>query len=84
MNPRGSNQEPGYKAVLLQESTKNRLQAFRRGLSDRDLNQERRLATAAVEMMLDMAEKDSAVRDAWLAQVKIVVRKDLDATCVGG
>ena len=41
--------EPGYKAVLIREETKQRLQQLRKALPDRDLNQERRLATAAVD-----------------------------------
>lgn len=44
--------EPGYKPVLIREETKIKLQAFRKALDDRDLMQERRLATAAIEYAL--------------------------------
>ena len=66
--------EPGYKAVLVREETKFELQAFRRALNDRDLNQERRLVTAAIEIVMARPE----LREALLKQVQDVVRRDLD------
>ena len=66
--------EPGYKAVLVREETKLELQAFRRALDDRDLNQERRLVTAAIEVVMARPE----LREALLKQVRDVVRRDLD------
>ena len=68
--------EPGYKAVLIREETKQRLQQLRKALPDRDLNQERRLATAAGEYCLT----DAVARAGFLALVKDIVRLDLEST----
>ena len=38
--------EPGYKAVLIRENTKANLVMFRQGLREKDVYQERRLASA--------------------------------------
>ncbi len=69
--------EPGYKSVLIREETKRRLQELRKALPERDLNQERRLATAAIEYCLT----DAVARAGFLALVKDIVRLDLDTTC---
>ncbi len=74
MTAGGKTHEPGYKAVLVREETKLELQAFRRALNDRDLNQERRLVTAAIEIVMARPE----LREALLKQVRDVVRRDLD------
>ena len=66
--------EPGYKAVLIREETKQRLQQLRKTLPDRDLNQERRLATAAIEYCLT----DRVARAGFLELVKDIVRLDMD------
>jgi hypothetical protein len=66
--------EPGYKAVLIREETKQRLQQLRKALPERDLNQERRLATAAIEYCLT----DAVARAGFLALVKDIVRLDLE------
>jgi len=76
MSNNHNTQEPGYKAVLIREETKQRLQQFRRSLPDRDLNQERRLATAAIEYCLS----DPAARVGFLALVKDIVLLDLETT----
>ena len=68
--------EPGYKAVLIREETKRRLQQLRKALPERDLNQERRLATAAIEYCLTVA----VARAGFLALVKDIVRLDLENT----
>lgn len=65
---------PGYKAVLIREETKRKLQALRAGLPDKDIYQERRIVTAALEYCLT---EDSA-RQAMLNRVKDVVLIDLD------
>lgn len=65
--------ERDYKPVLVRIETKQRLRTFRRALAERDLNQERRLVTAAVETMLEHPE----LRAEWLARVHDVVRADL-------
>ena len=54
-------QEPGYRAVLVREETKKALQAFRAALPGRDLAQERRLATAAVQLVLQRPDLHAAV-----------------------
>ena len=74
-------QEPGYRAVLVREETKTALQGFRSTLEDRDLNQERRLVTAAIEILLDSPE----MHHKWLRRVDDVVRRDIDnrTTAVG-
>lgn len=73
---KASNQEPGYKAVLVREETKKRLQAFRQTLPDRDMYQERRLVTAALEHCL--ADEDA--RCAMLERARRVVLLDLETT----
>ena len=69
-------QEPGYRAVLVREETKKALQQFRAGLPGRDLAQERRLATAAVQLVLQRPDLHAQ----WLEQVREVVRIDLQTT----
>jgi len=71
---RAKNHELGYKPVLVREETKNALQEFRRTLPDRDMNQERRLATAAIEVVLNNPKLHSEV----LRQVGDVVKRDID------
>jgi len=66
--------EIGYRAVLLREETKERLREFRCGLPERDLNQERRLVTAAIELVISTP----SLHKAWLDGVVEVVRKDLN------
>lgn len=66
-------QEPGYRAVLVREETKKALQQFRAALPGRDLAQERRLATAAVQLVLQRPDLHAQ----WLEQVREVVRIDL-------
>lgn len=68
--------EPGYKAVLIREETKLRLQQFRKTLPDRDLAQERRLATAAIEYCLS----NDTARAEFLALIKDIVLLDLETT----
>lgn len=70
------NHEVGYKALLVREEKKQKLRALRSSLSDRDLNQERRLATAALEMMLDDANGNPAVLQRWECAVREVARLD--------
>jgi hypothetical protein len=69
----GSHLEPGYKAVLIREETKLRLQQFRKSLRDRDLMQERRLATAALEYCL----RDSSVMREVIQLAHEVVLRDI-------
>jgi hypothetical protein len=66
-------QEPGYRAVLVREETKKHLQAFRARLPGRDLAQERRLATAALQLVLSRPE----LHELWMAELREVVRADL-------
>ncbi|KAB2911098.1 MAG: hypothetical protein F9K30_22045 [Dechloromonas sp.] len=72
------NYEQGYRAVLVREDTKKSLRVFRSGLPERDLFQERRIATAALEMAIEDASKDDQARERLFARVKDVVRRDLD------
>ena len=72
------NYEQGYRAVLVREDTKKSLRVFRSGLPERDLFQERRIATAALEMAMEDASKDDKARERLFARVKDVVRRDLD------
>jgi hypothetical protein len=68
--------EPGYRGAVIREDTKIRLQQFRRSLGDRkDLAQEKRLITAAVDYMLSRPE----LAEDWLRQVNEVVRRDMDS-----
>ena len=76
--PTSGNYEQGYRAVLVREDTKKSLRKFRAGLPERDLFQERRIATAALEMAMEDASKDDKARERLFARVKEVVRRDLD------
>lgn len=71
-----STQEPGYKAVLIREETKQKLQEFRKNMPDKDLYQERRLVTAALEFCLT----DEKARHAMLEKARYVVLLDLETT----
>ena len=73
---RSSNHEEGYKAVLIREEAKERLRDLRLSLSDRDLNLERRLATAAIEMVIDDAMADPGVKARLEKAVRGVVARD--------
>lgn len=73
---RSSKYEEGYKAVLVREETKERLRDLRLSLSDRDLNLERRLATAAIEMVIDDATVDPSVKARLEKAVRGVVARD--------
>ncbi len=66
--------------MLLREETKVSLQQFRRELSNRDLNQERRLITAAVELVLDRPD----LHESWLRRIHDVVKRDLDSQQMAG
>lgn len=68
------NMEPGYKALLVREETKARLQAFRKSIKDRDFFQERQLATAALEYCL----QKPAVMEEVVKLAKNVVKADWD------
>ena len=69
--------EHGYKAVLCREETKNRLREMRKSLSDRDMFQERRLVTAAIELMLEDVQSSPEALNRLLSQARKVVEKDL-------
>lgn len=73
-NKTKSNHEDGYAPVLVRKETKEKLKAFRRTLEDRDLNQERRLVTAALEYCLS----NDAVLKEVLKNVPNVVIADLE------
>lgn len=66
--------EPGYKAVLVREETKLKLQELGRALPNRNLFLERRLATAAIEYCLN----DETARQAMLDLVRNIVMRDLE------
>ena len=72
------NFEHGYKAVLVREETKVQLRDMRTSLPDRDLFQERRLATAAIELAIEDANADQKARDRLLGRAREVVVRDLN------
>ena len=72
------NFEHGYKAVLVREGTKTQLRDMRTSLPDRDLFQERRLATAAIELAIEDANADQKARDRLLGRAREVVVRDLN------
>lgn len=72
------NHEEGYKALLVREETKKRLAELRSSLQDRDTYLERRLVTAAIEMVMQDAKADPLYLDRWQREVRQVVRKDMD------
>ena len=71
-----SNHEEGYKPVLVREETKERLRSLRMSMTDRDVNLERRLATAAIEMVIDDAESDPKILDRLEKAVRGVLARD--------
>ena len=71
--------EPGYRAVLVREETKEQLKALRKEMPERDLCQERRLATAALEIVLESGSKSQSTRDQLLVNVREVVSRDIAA-----
>ncbi len=75
---RKANYEEGYRPVLVREETKDRLRKLRGTLSDPEKNQERRLATAALSMVIDDATADPEVRRRWERTVREVVKWDLE------
>ena len=72
--------EHGYKAVLVREETKDGLRKLRSSLSERDLFQERRLATAALEMVIEDANSNETAKSRLLAKAREVVVRDLNIT----
>ena len=70
--------EHGYKAVLVREETKNQLRDMRTSLPDRDLFQERRLATAAIELAIEDASTDQKARERLLGRAREVEVRDLN------
>ncbi len=77
--PNGGNHEHGYKAVLVREETKDALRNLRSSLPDRDLFQERRLATAALELIIEDAGKDSEALNRLLARTREIVVRDVSS-----
>lgn len=73
----GSTHEPGYKAVLVREETKQALRVLRASLQDRDLFQERRLATAGLELALELAAESQDGLQRLLEKTRDVVVRDL-------
>lgn len=71
------NHEHGYKAVLVREETKKALRDLRSNLPDRDLFQERRLATAALELVIEDAGKSSEALNRLLTRTREVVVRDV-------
>jgi hypothetical protein len=71
---RRANTEPGYAPVLVHADLKIRLKVFREGLTtNKDLLQERRLVTAALELVLNSPE----LHDAWREGALKVVATDM-------
>ena len=69
-------QEIGYRPVLMREETKLKVQQFRRGIgSNRDLAQERRLITAAVELVVERPD----LHREWLGRISDIVHRDLES-----
>ena len=75
-----STYEKGYKPVLVREETKQQLRDLRAALPDRDLFQERRLATAALELVIDEAVDSEFARERLLQKARDVVKRDLEAS----
>ena len=71
-----NNFEEGYKPVLVREETKEKLRALRMSMSDRDVNLERRLATAAIEIVIEDAATDPKVLNRLEKTVRGVLTRD--------
>lgn len=72
-----SNYEPGYAPLLVREETKARLQALRKNLANQDLMQERRLATAAIELIVEESVKDDDILEQLLRRAAEIVIRDI-------
>lgn len=77
----GGNHVDGYKAVLVREETKAELRDLRCGLSDRDINLERRLATAALNIVIKDANASPEAMRRLVSEARQVLLKDLNAPC---
>ena len=77
--PTSGNHEKDYKAVLIREETKTQLRDLRTTLSDRDLFQERRLATAAIELAIEDANSSEQAKNRLLTRARQVVVRDLES-----
>lgn len=71
-NSKGSTLEKNYRPVLIREETKEKLKVFRRGLPNREIYQERRLATAALELVL----QDSDLHAKLLTHAESVMKRE--------
>lgn len=70
--------ERGYKGVLLREETKERLRNVRANMAaDRNFYLERRLVTAAVDMLLDIIESDPAAINKLFDPVSNIVQREI-------
>lgn len=71
--------ERGYKGVLLRQETKDRLRELRSNMADRNFYLERRLVTVAVEMLVDLIEKEPAVVAKLHAPVSDIIRREIES-----
>lgn len=72
------NHVDGYKPVLVREEVKLELQTLRGELPDRDTALERRVATAAMSMVLSDARSNPEVLARLRRKIKEVARLDLE------
>ena len=77
--PARSNDVPGYRPVLCRQETKTRLQQFGKALPDSGFVCERRVATAAIEIALQLCAEQPAYRDRLIALIPRIAQQDQES-----
>jgi hypothetical protein len=77
--PARSNEVPGYRPVLCRQETKSRLQQFGKALPDSGFVCERRVATAAIELALQLCAEQPEYRDRLIALIPQIAQQDQDS-----
>lgn len=84
MTPPVKKHEEGYRPVLVREETKDELKAYRKTIPNTDLSQERRIATAAIELVLAHPELHAEWRQRVLEVVERDVVQQKACSCMAG
>ena len=72
------NKVPGYRAALLREETKQRLQSFGKSLPDTGFLCERRVVTAAVEVALEACAERPEYLERLIERIPDIAQRDQD------
>ena len=69
---------PGYRAALVREETKQRLQRFGKSLPDTGFLCERRVVTAALEVAMEACAEQPGYLERLIARIPDIARRDHD------